>query len=571
MRFALLATWLAAFSMFGQFGPSGMSELPKPVPRQNPGFQMGVAEGPSQMLSEDATGSTVINGDVVNQRNTFGTIQVRGREYMQAGDSTSAVFGTRLLTRPLFGAGSDLRQYHHGPPGNAEFQAGPLYVKLYDLTSSLLVSDNVNFVPNNARWGALAELRLRLAGILQITPAWRLVVSGSIIYLPFNNQFGVEGFGIGDALNFVAGEGASPTTHIQLAYNTLWGNWRLQMMDDAIVRYFSINGGYNAFLNGDEQPEGVFAEDVAGRYVFANGTTIPNQAVDQRQRDFIDIRTFLQLQNTVAGVASTVVPTETAVSIGANHTDFWFSGGDWGGGTNGLGLSNYSVDRAFIFLRNQRESMRFKPFAYFEAYRYNYDPDWTRQLGVGITGPITDNLFLEASGGYLWGGATLLDRNREFYRIRLTETPNPYTRQTLSYTRMLTEPVREITDTYRYTISQVLGPNLLGRLYAQRSVFQPEQAGVYESVEDRVATRITWRPTLHHAVLLGGNYAENRFANFTRDRETTWEANAEIWYQYKPSLRFSLLYRYQNINTRQSRLERDIAENLWILSARKFF
>jgi hypothetical protein len=74
-----------------------------------------------------------------------------------------------------------------------------------------------------------------------------------------------------------------------------------------------------------------------------------------------------------------------------------------------------------------------------------------------------------------------------------------------------------------------------------------------------------------HTLLLGGAYAENRFADPGRDRETTWEARAEIRYQYSPTFLVSFLYRYANIDTKRGQSETDTAENLFLLTARRFF
>jgi hypothetical protein len=473
-----------------------------------------------------------------------------------------------VVLRPLFGFTDAARRFNRPQPTNSLIQAGPLYVVAQDLTAALLVSDNVNFTPHNEQWGAIAELRLRLAGILQIAPTWRLIVSGSVIYLPFDNEFGLEGFGIGDVFGFVADETLHPVTHMQLAYDSRWADWNVQFVDDFSVSYLNIGGSFDFFERGLAQPEGLHAEDREGRYVFANGTTIPNADINGRQADRLDVRTYLELRNIVAGSASRVLPTETRMTFGANHSDVWFKG-NIDTGTNGLGFSNYSVDRVFAELRNERESMRFKPFAFYDAYRYNYDPDWTHQAGGGISGPITDNLFFHASGGYTWSDALL--RATEFYRLALISTPNAYTRQLLEYSRVLTEPVREIRDTYRYSIHEVLGPHLEGRLLLRRAVFQPNQPGVYESVEDRAAARIIYEPTRHHTLLIGGFFSENRFANPTRDRETTWEGRAELLYQLSATVKLSLLYRYLAIDTKRGSGSTEIDENLWVLSARKHF
>lgn len=540
--------------------------MPQIVQVQEPGFEMGVHESQGTFISSDVTGDPVIN-PYARRQNAFSTVQFRGREHAHIGENTSASIGTGLNMHPLFGLAANMRQFRRPAPTNEIFQAGPFFIRVHDVEAALLVSDNVNFTPHDARWGAIAQLKMRLSAILQISPAWRLSVSGSIIYLPFANEFGVEGFGIGDGLGFIAEERLQPVTHMQLAYNSNWADWTVQVVDDFSVHYLNVSGEFDEFVRGAEQPGGIHAQDEAGRYVFANGTTIPNQNLEERQRDALDIRTFLELQNTVAASASRMLPTETRLVFGANHSDVWFHGG-WDSGTNGLGLSNYSVDRVFAMLRNERESMRFKPFAYYDAYRYNYDPEWTHQLGAGIDGPVTDNTFFRAEGGYTWGA---LVNNTTFYRFRLINTPTPLTRQELSYSRVITEPVREIRDRYRYAIHQVLGKALWGRFYMQRSVYMPEQAGVYESVEDRAAARVIWEPVIGHTIVLGGSYAENRFANPSRDRETTWEARAEMRYQYSPTLRLSLLYRYANIDTFRGHSETDTAENLWLFTARRFF
>lgn len=568
--FALLAFLAAAFSSLAQPGglPAGIGgEFPKLAPEKEPGFTMGVSETDAQIYSTDVTGSPVINPHV-DRRDAFSKVQIRGGEYAQLGDSTTMTVGTGVVLRPLFGFTDELRRFNRARPTNSIIEAGPLYVVAQDLTAAMLVSDNVNFTPNNAHWGAIAELRLRIAGILQIAPAWRLIVSGSIIYLPFDNEFGLEGFGIGDAFGFIADETLRPVTHMQLAYNSRWADWNVQFVDDFAVNYLSIGGNFDYFARGLAEPEGVHAEDRVGRYVFANGTTIPTTDVNGRQNDRLDVRTYLELRNIVAGSANRLLPTETRVAFGASHSDVWFEG-NADTGTNGLGFSNYSVDRVFAELRNERESMRFKPFAYYDAYRYNYDPNWTHQAGGGITGPITDNLFLHASGGYTWGAS--LQKNTEFYRIALVNTPNAYTRQMVEYSRVLTEPVREIRDTYRYAIHEILGPHLEGRMILRRSVYQPNQPGVYESVEDRAAARIFYEPTRRHTVIIGGFFTENRFANPSRDRETTWEGRAELVYQWSATLKMSLLYRYLAIDTKRGSALTETAENLWVLSARKYF
>jgi hypothetical protein len=553
-----------AVSCFAQNTGAG----PTSIAPQNPGFTMGVQESDSTIFSEDSTGSTVINPNA-DRRQAFSTVSVRGREYAQASTSTSAEFDTGIKLRPLFGLNEGLKRLRGpAPPPNA-LQAGPFYLKFNELTGALLVSDNVNFVPNNAHWGAIAELRLRLTAILQISPGWRLAVSGNIIYLPFANKVGIEGLGIGDAVGFLAEESIRPLTHMQLAYNSEWADWTVQAADDFSVNYLSIGGDFDLAVRGVAQPENVHAEDAAGRYVFANGTTIPDQGLRQRQGDFLDVRTFLALKNTVAGSASRLVPTETRLTFGASHSDFWFQGSTTDNGTNGLGFSNYSVDRVYASLRNERESMRFKPFAYYDAYRYNYDTNWTHQAAGGVAGPVTENLFFHGEVGYTWSDASLSDTL--FYHLRLVQTPGPYTKQYLSYSRVLTEPVREIRDTYRYGIFQVLGPDLLGRLSVERSVYQPGQAGVYSSVEDRAAARIIWEPSKRFNALIGAFYAESRFANPTRDRETMWEARAQVRYTLEPGLSLSLYYRYLNVDTRSRLLQTITAENLWILSLTKIF
>jgi hypothetical protein len=561
---ALLTMFVAALSCFGQ-GSIGVS-VPQVTQIKEPGFQMGVQESQGTFITTDVTGDPVIN-PFVQRTDPFASVGFHAREYAHAGN-TSATFGTGLNMRPLFGFSGGLGRFRGGPPASEIFQAGPFFLRVHDVEAALLVSDNVNFTSKDAQWGAIAQLKMRLSAILQISPAWRLTVSGSIIYLPFVNEFGVEGFGLGDALGFIAEERFRPVTHMQLAYNSHWADWNVQFVDDFSVNYFNMSGEFDGFVRGFEQPGGIHAQDEAGRYVFANGTTIPNQSVDQRQRDGLDIRTFLSLQNTVAGTASRMLPTETRLTFGANHSDVWFHSG-WDAGTNGLGLSNYSVDRVFAVLRNERESMRFKPYAFYDAYRYNYDPNWTHQAGGGIDGPVTDYTFFRGEAGYSWSDASL--GSTEFYTLKLINHLTPLTRQEISYSRVITEPVREILDTYRYAISQVLGKDLFGRMYVQRSVFMPDQAGVFESVEDRGAARIIYRPVEGHTLVLGGSYAENRFANPSRDRETTWEARAEFRYQYSRTLLLTFLYRYQNIDTKRALSETDTAENLWLLTARRRF
>ena len=561
--FALLTFLVAALSSFGQ--PS--IYVPPVIKEQNPGFTMGVQESDATLFNTDVVGATTINPNA-NRRDAFSQVHARGREVAQMGESTQLQVSSGLNLLPMFGVGGDSWRFHRRSPSNSVFQAGPFFVRFHELMGAVLVSDNVNFVPHSAEWGAIAELRLRLSGILQITPTWRLSVAGTIIYLPFKNEFGLEGFGLGDAIGLIAEEDVRPLTHMQLAYNSRWAEWYIQIVDDFRLRYIDVNAQATPFVSGVEGPDGIPAEDRAVRYVFGNGTTIPPQGLETRQNDFLDIRTFIELENLVEVSASRLLPTETRMTFGATHSDFWYHSG-WDTGTNGLGLADHSVDRVFAWFRNERESMRFKPYAYYDAYRYNYSPNWTHEIRAGFRGPITENMHFLAEGGYTWSDALLTDV--WLYRFILTHMPGPYTRQFWEYSRYVTEPVREIQDKYRYGIYQVLGPDLWGGFHIERSVFQPEQLGVSESVEDRATTRLIWIPTPRHTYIIGGSYAENRFDNLSRDRETQWEARAEIRYRIRPNLVLSILYRYINIDTKQSLHESDTAENVVILTARKYF
>ena len=150
-------------------------------------------------------------------------------------------------------------------PKNAEFQIGPFYLDVENITAGLLVSDNVNWTETNRQAGVIGIVRLVSLADFQLTDNLRIAMRGALVYLPFQGKIGIAGFGIRDDVGITLN--SVPLTRAQFTYNVLAGGWEIKAFDDfrARYRYFDVGMGESLY---DYRGESFDEEDRAGHYVF---------------------------------------------------------------------------------------------------------------------------------------------------------------------------------------------------------------------------------------------------------------------------------------------------------------
>ena len=424
-------------------------------------------------------------------------------------------------------------------PEDAELRLGRFYLDVRSVSGSLLYSDNINFSGTDRKDGLIGIARLRLATLFQLTEDLRLTLAGTLIYLPFQNKGGVAGFQVIDHL---AEFENSTLAQAQITYDLNLGEWHTEVFDDFRVRLRRFAESYELFEGGDFD-----SEDRAGRYVFRDQT----RRRDERRGD-----AFIETRNIVGFSIDRLLPTETRLEFGANHANYWYEGDE--------GNLPDSRDLAYVSLNSERESLRFKPFASYQVFRYSNEP-FNHQTDIGFQGPISENLEILGQVGYFNSGRT--DRHTTTGRARIGHSINPLTYHQLGYTRRVTQPDQDIEQSWHYLLRRTLADRVYGELYVIQSRFDDLDNNRSGSDEWRVGIRLSFLSIAPETTLrLSGTYTEIDYdSNNIRDFER-WTAHAEI---HRGSLEWRLLYSYYTRSTTPT--QTGFYENLVALTMTKYF
>lgn len=472
-----------------------------------------------------------------NPERLFRDVKVGARTQPKVGGveaNLETQFSGPLLTIPL------LNQAIR--PEDAELKLGRFYLDIRSVSGSLLYSDNIKLSGTDREDGLIGITRLRLATMFQFTDELRLTLAGTLIYLPFRGEAGVAGFGIQDALAVFE----NPTlAKAQITYDLNYGEWHTEIFDDLRVRLGRFGEDYELF-EGETFEE----EDRAGRYVFRDRTTTAGR--NSRLGD-----SFLETRNIVGFSTDRLLPTETRLEFGANHANYWYQG-DRGG------FLPESRDLGYVSLSSERESLRFKPFADYQTYRYASHP-FNHEANVGIQGPITENIEILGEVGYFNSGRG--DREAFICRARVGHALNALTYHQFNYWRRVTEPDQDLEQSWVYRINRTLANSVYGEVYFVRSRYDDLDGNRSGSDEWKVGTRLSFLSIAPDTRLrLSGTYSRVDYDNndFT-DRER-WTAQAEVHYR---SLEWRLLYHHQRTSTSPTR--NGYYENLLALTMIKYF
>jgi hypothetical protein len=484
-------------------------------------------------VEETATSTAPVG----NPERLFRDVKVGARTQPKVGGvegSLETQFGGPLLTIPL------LNQAIR--PEDAEIKLGRFYLDVRSVSGSLLYSDNIDLSGTERRDGLIGIARLRLATMFQLTDDLRLTLAGTLVYLPFRGDVGVAGFGIQDAL---AEFENSTLAKAQITYDLNLGEWRTELFDDFRVRLGRFGEDYELF-EGETFDE----EDRAGRYVFQDRTSTPGR--NSRLGN-----SFLETRNIVGFSTDRLLPTETRLEFGANHANYWYEG-DRGG------FLPSTRDLGYVSLSSERESLRFKPFANYKAFRYSNNP-FDQEANIGVQGPITEYVEVLGEVGYFHSGRS--DRDAFICRARIGHAINSRTYHQLNYWRRVTQPDEDLEQSWSYRLSRSLASSVYGELYFIKSRFDDLDGNRSGSDEWRTGIRLNFLSIAPETSLrLSGTYARIDYdADIFTDRER-WTAQAEIHYR---SLEWRLLYHHQNTSTSPTRDGFD--ENMVALTMIKYF
>jgi hypothetical protein len=444
-------------------------------------------------------------------------------------------------------------------PQDADLKLGPLFFKLRAVQAAVLHSDNIDLEPDDEKEsGTIAMASLTLSVVAQFTESLRLATTGSIIYFPIEGEVGIAGLRWGSLYDL--GLFAGPSTRAQLVWETKIGDWPVYIVDEFTVGV----GTYSDDIRGDVALfDGAYfdAESRAGRYVFRprNNGRNPDrdQDFDRRRNDF-DEDTVVY-SNRISVETERLLPGPVRLRAGVYREDLWYNQGN-------RGLPDLR-EGAFVSLASQRENLRFKPFANYEAFRSDSEDPFHHIFRAGIAGPITEHMYLFAEGGF-WFRED--EESGVLWRVGIDHAVGPYTHQSLVYARTFDDFHEEIWEGVGYTLRQILGP----RLYASAFVYKLRIEDAFndhtnddedfERNELRSGVRLTLAAGPKTTVRLTGLYS-----NFDIDNTEALIGRLEIGYRFTESVLGRFMYQYHR---RTSDFELDnYKENLFFVSVTKFF
>ncbi|MGJ8642147.1 MAG: hypothetical protein ACSHX9_01965 [Luteolibacter sp.] len=398
-------------------------------------------------------------------------------------------------------------------PERAMLKAGPTYFDLMFVGMTVLHSDyqgRRQFV-NEGEDGWLMGIEFGLRGMVQFTDQFYLSLAATVVYLPLENDIGLR-----------LGSGGIPTVIADFNYRFERGTWDFLVYDTV---YGSI--GDDLFVGLEHG-----ALDQAGRYSFGfNDRHRGGSGYYNGDNSY--------LTNAIGFDASTPLGEDWRFWFSAEHKDTWrsFDFDD-----------HFQRNSVFARLGNNGSDWYFQPG--FEYYLDHTEDDnentiLKNRVYVTLKGRITENLRIEARGGYLWqDGQTVYD-NGSLYSVslfhELTRNTTQYIIAGRDYFNNDFTGQSTVAEFVRYGINHQFNRTL----YGAASIQYADQKTGTSFVGQRTTVASSLRYNLFNgdrsSILLRGAY-EHRNGTINGDR---WlgrisytqaffsRTTGEIFYQYE--------------------------------------
>lgn len=434
-------------------------------------------------------------------------------------------------------------------PENADLKIGPLYFKLRHISAAALYSDNVFRDDSRKEAETLAVFSIGGQIMAQLTEGFHIAIAGNLVWLPFESDFGPDGFGLVAPYSF--GLAGAPYAQAQVAWEPVFFGRQFVIADEfrmGLARF--SNDSYDAFeLFENADTDSV---DNAGIYTLRAPTFRQFNDPD-RDRDPQNDVEFIYYSNEISLSTGGPFFGESIFRFRASHEDIWYE-------EEGQDLPRQR-DRVFFGVQSVRESLRFKPFANYEYIR-TVDPDRSvHEVNAGIRGPITDLMLFEGSLGYFWDDER--DNSSLLWRLALYHTPDSRTRHSLVYSRNISEFLDEQREHLTYQIRRTLGPNLTGGLYASYNWIEDLDHLVSDRTELRSGVTLNYVGSPRTSYRVTGQYIsvdyDDDFGSYD-----AWIGRFELRHRFLESLYARFVYQYEN--RRGEGFSPDITENLAYLS-----
>ncbi len=446
---------------------------------------------------------------------------------------------------PLLGRGFE--------PQDADLKFGPVFFKLDALSAALLFTDNEDLDETDRKSGVIGIMRLSGTLIVQLSEDLHIAASGSLVFLPFQGEFGLGG--AGTRIPYSLGLAAIPAVFSQFTWDTELFGQPVLFADDlrTHVGYYS-NNTRDDFTQ--LEPETSAGEDRAGRYAFRfPGHNNDSHRNETREED----STFTVISNEISASGERLLPGDVRLHVRVFNENLWYNQTD-------RGLPTLR-DGADVLLQEVHEDWRFKPYLSYEALYTDQSGGINHTVMLGITGPITEQLHLDAAAGVFYYSKH--DSVHALFHLDLRHVAGPYTTESLFVGRTTNYFQDEIVTGATYTLHQILGPRLEGSLFA--TVAEVEDLTGEDSTRDEFRAGLRLAYTLGPRTVLqaSGIYAKVLHDPNGDEDSDTWTGRLELRHRFTDTVYGRLLYQYQ---VRDSNQPGDsYYENLLYVSLTKYF
>lgn len=319
-------------------------------------------------------------------------------------------------------------------PEKAHVKGGPFYLDLLSVGAGALYSDyeGPQEFKRGEEDGWLSFLELQMRALMQVSNNFFIAASGRMVYLPQSNR-----------VAFRLGNGYGPNVLGRLNYQERLGAWDVLVYDDFRARSY-----------GDLFDSG--AIERAGRYYYGFTDTL-------RGRDYFDDEAFFFL-NTAGAKASTLLSPDWRLNAMIDRSDIWQ--------THDF-INHATRHHAGALLGYEGSRIPFSPYARYDVNTVDDFDSFFHTAYVGGRGRLTENLRVDARGGYLWSTSRPSDHDSWLWRVSLTHDLSQRTVHGLTFGQdfFIDDFTNQtlVSDYARYHIGHQVSRNAYAQAYAQLS------------------------------------------------------------------------------------------------------